>query len=49
MAKKRTTGMKETARRYEAFEHPEAQSPMRPDVGTQVAFKKKPPVTEVDP
>ena len=28
------------------FEHPEAQSPMRPDVSTQAAFKKKkPPVT----
>ena len=34
------------AHKYEAFEHPEATSPMRPDVGTQAAFKKKkPPVT----
>jgi len=32
--------------KYEAFEHREATSPMRPDVGTQAAFKKKkPPVT----
>jgi adenine-specific DNA-methyltransferase len=46
MARKKTTGTKATAPRYEAFEHPEAQSPMRPDVGTQAAFKKKkPPVT----
>ena len=41
MAKK-----KAAAPKYEAFEHPEATSPMRPDVGTQAAFKKKkPPVT----
>ena len=41
MAKK-----KASAPKYEAFEHPEATSPMRPDVGTQAAFKKKkPPVT----
>ena len=46
MARKKTTGKAATAPRYEAFEHPEAQSPMRPDVGTQAAFKKKkPPVT----
>jgi len=32
--------------KYDAFEHREATSPMRPDVGTQAAFKKKkPPVT----
>jgi len=41
MAKK-----KASAPGYEAFKHPEATSPMRPDVGTQAAFKKKkPPVT----
>jgi len=41
MAKK-----KAAAPKYEAFKHPEATSPMRPDVGTQAAFKKKkPPVT----
>ena len=46
MARKKTTKKAATAPRYEAFEHPEAQSPMRPDVGTQAAFKKKkPPVT----
>ena len=41
MAKKKASTPK-----YEAFKHPEATSPMRPDVGTQAAFKKKkPPVT----
>src|SRR5271157_1814575 len=41
MAKKKATTPK-----YESFKHPEATSPMRPDVGTQAAFKKKkPPVT----
>ncbi len=29
--------------KYESFEHPEATNPMRPDVGTQAAFKKKKP------
>src|SRR5260370_28488516 len=34
------------APKFDAFTHPEAQSSMRPDVGTQAAFKKnKPPVT----
>jgi adenine-specific DNA-methyltransferase len=34
------------ARREEDYRHPEAQSPLRPDVGTQAQFrKKKPPVT----
>jgi hypothetical protein len=43
MARKKKTG---AAPRYDAFEHPEARSPMRPDVGTQASFKKKkPPVT----
>ena len=29
-----------------SYQHPEAQSPMRPDVGTQAQFrKKKPPAT----
>jgi adenine-specific DNA-methyltransferase len=46
MGRKKTTGKAAATPRYEAFEHPEAQSPMRPDVGTQAAFKKKkPPVT----
>jgi adenine-specific DNA-methyltransferase len=41
MAKKKPATPK-----YDAFKHPEATSPMRPDVGTQAAFKKKkPPVT----
>ena len=41
MAKKKPSTPK-----YDAFKHPEATSPMRPDVGTQPAFKKKkPPVT----
>ena len=30
----------------QAYRHPEAESPLRPDVGTQSQFKKKkPPVT----
>ena len=37
MARKKAT----QAPKYEAFDHPEATSPMRPDVGTQAAFKKK--------
>ena len=42
MAKKKAA----VSPKYGAFEHPEATSPMRPDVGTQAAFKKKkPPVT----
>src|SRR5271167_2719190 len=42
MARKKTA----KSPKYEAFKHPEATSPMRPDVGTQAAFKKKkPPVT----
>ncbi|MGA2705604.1 MAG: DNA methyltransferase [Isosphaeraceae bacterium] len=40
MAKK-----KAAAPTYDAFKHPEATSPMRPDVGTQADFKKKKPVT----
>jgi adenine-specific DNA-methyltransferase len=27
----------------ESYKHPEADSPMRPDVGTQAQFKKKKP------
>src|SRR3954451_3293464 len=43
MARKKQAG---EAPKYDAFTHPEATSPMRPDVGTQAAFKKKkPPVT----
>ena len=35
-----------SARPAEPYRHPEAESPMRPDVGTQAQFKKKkPPVT----
>src|SRR3989337_1351253 len=40
---KRTAPTQSDARPYK---HPEADSPMRPDVGTQAQFrKKKPPVT----
>ncbi len=40
-AKKKTTGLQ-----VESYKHPESESPMRPDVGTQAQFKKKkPPVT----
>src|SRR5208337_1401206 len=42
MAKKKAS----KSPKYDEFKHPEATSPMRPDVGTQAAFKKKkPPVT----
>jgi adenine-specific DNA-methyltransferase len=42
MARKKTAA----APKYDAFKHHEATSPMRPEVGTQAAFKKKkPPVT----
>jgi adenine-specific DNA-methyltransferase len=35
-----------SAKPAEPYRHPEAESPMRPDVGTQAQFKKKkPPVT----
>jgi adenine-specific DNA-methyltransferase len=35
-----------SARPAEPYRHPEAESPMRPDVGTQAQFKKKkPPVS----
>lgn len=31
---------------YHAFTHPEADNPMRPDIGAQASFKKKkPPAT----
>jgi adenine-specific DNA-methyltransferase len=33
------------APKCDEFRHREADSPMRPDVGTQVRFKKKPPRT----
>jgi len=36
MAKKKAS----TSPKYDAFKHPEATSPMRPDVGTQADFKK---------
>jgi adenine-specific DNA-methyltransferase len=40
-AKKKTAGLQ-----AESYKHPESESPMRPDVGTQAQFKKKkPPVT----
>src|SRR5947207_10167176 len=31
-------------RRAETYQHPEADSPMRPEVGTQAQFKKKSPL-----
>ena len=32
-----------TTTRPEPYKHPESESPMRPDVGTQAQFKKKKP------
>lgn len=40
MAKGRRTG---TTTQVEPYKHPESESPMRPDVGTQAQFKKKKP------
>jgi adenine-specific DNA-methyltransferase len=41
--KRTTSADTKTAKNYR---HPESESPMRPDVGTQAQFrKKKPPVT----
>ena len=39
--------IKQTAGKHEAdYRHPEAQSPLRPDIGTQAQFRmRKPPVT----
>src|SRR5436309_15789364 len=40
MARARKANKKQQA---ESYDHPEADSPMRPDDGTQVQFKKKKP------
>src|SRR5437773_1045239 len=40
MARARKANKKQQA---ESYDHPEADSPMRPDVGTQAQFKKKKP------
>ena len=40
MARGRRTS---TTTRPEPYKHPESESPMRPDVGTQAQFKKKKP------
>src|SRR5579883_2683693 len=48
MAKAKVRVAKKAARlqQAESYKHPESESPMRPDVGTQAQFKKKkPPVT----
>ncbi len=29
--------------KFDAFTHPQAESPMRPDIGVQASFKKKKP------
>jgi adenine-specific DNA-methyltransferase len=41
-----STSKSKPSPKFDAFQHPEATSAMRPDVGTQAAFrKKKPPAT----
>src|SRR6266851_2968398 len=40
MARAKKANKKQQA---ESYDHPEADSPMRPDVGTQAQFKKKKP------
>src|SRR5256885_15789929 len=42
MARSRSTS-KPTSKPAKNYKHPEAESPMRPDVGTQAQFKKKLP------
>src|SRR5579872_2860995 len=45
MAKAKVRVAKKAARlqQAESYKHPESESPMRPDVGTQAQFKKKKP------
>jgi len=46
MARVRNTIKTQKSKPAENYRHPESESPMRPDVGTQAQFKKKkPPVT----
>ena len=46
MAKTPRNSKPAKTRTAESYKHPESESPMRPDVGTQAQFKKKkPPVT----
>jgi adenine-specific DNA-methyltransferase len=46
MAKTPQNAKPAKTRTAESYQHPESESPMRPDVGTQAQFKKKkPPVT----
>ena len=46
MANRKSNGKVKSPREASTYRHPEADSPLRPDVGTQPQFKKrKPPVT----
>ena len=46
MAKAPRNSKPAKTRTAESYKHPESESPMRPDVGTQAQFKKKkPPAT----
>ncbi|MGH9345242.1 MAG: hypothetical protein ACRD19_15965 [Terriglobia bacterium] len=46
MANRKSNNKGKSPREASTYRHPEADSPLRPDVGTQPQFKKrKPPVT----
>ncbi len=46
MANRKSNGKSKAPREASTYRHPEADSPLRPDVGTQAQFKKrKPPIT----
>jgi len=45
MANRKSNSKSKSPREASTYRHPEADSPLRPDVGTQAQFKKrKPPV-----
>src|SRR5258708_31948134 len=43
MARARTTTVSPKSKIAKSYKHPESESPMRPEVGTQAQFKKKLP------
>ncbi len=46
MANRKSNNKSKGAREAATYRHPEAESPLRPEVGTQAQFKKRnPPVT----
>jgi adenine-specific DNA-methyltransferase len=46
VANRKSNSKSKSPREASTYRHPEAESPLRPEVGTQAQFKKrKPPVT----